>query len=218
MLFISPSASTIPSIKLALASAPLQMHIFLLSATATLGLLVLFHVIATYGALIAGLIMTIRQFVSVICNAVWFGNMTNISLSGWAGIGLVAAGIWIKMDRRYDAPTEEKEASEMIERPNRIRSWFRQFIIPVTVCPIIFVFLISAIAFVSGVSQASFAQPVTLSKPSGHISESGNPYDDRMLDILNPDCPGGPLNSVKYNTTVRTAIATYPRSGSSYTR
>jgi hypothetical protein len=49
----------------------------MLSATATFRLLVLFHVIATYGALMAGLIMTIRQFVSVVCNAAWFGNITS---------------------------------------------------------------------------------------------------------------------------------------------
>jgi hypothetical protein len=54
----------------------------MLSATATVRLLVLFHVIATYRALMAGLIMTIRQFVSVVCNAAWFGNMASIPLLG----------------------------------------------------------------------------------------------------------------------------------------
>jgi hypothetical protein len=54
MLFLSPSATTLRSIKLALSSPTLQLHILMLSATATAGLLVLFHVIATYGALMAG--------------------------------------------------------------------------------------------------------------------------------------------------------------------
>jgi hypothetical protein len=82
MLLLSPSATTLPSIKLALSSPTLQLHIWMLSATATVRLLVLFHVIATYRALIAGLIMTIRQFVSVVCNAAWFGNMASIPLLG----------------------------------------------------------------------------------------------------------------------------------------
>jgi adenosine 3'-phospho 5'-phosphosulfate transporter B2 len=59
--------------------------------------------------------MTVRQFVSILCNAAWFDNMTSIPLLGWAGIGFVAVGIWIKMDRRFDepvTPVAEKSTSE----------------------------------------------------------------------------------------------------------
>lgn len=127
----------------------------MLSATATAGLLVLFHVIATYGALVASLIMTVRQFVSIVCNAAWFGNMTAIPLLGWAGIGLMVAGVWIKMDRRYDETaqtqtTDGKEASDAWSSPKttkRSHSLAWQYGLPLAVCPATFVLLIATIEF-----------------------------------------------------------------------
>jgi hypothetical protein len=145
VLLISPSASTLPSIKLVLASPTLQLHILLLSATATAGLLVLLHVIATYGALMASLVMTVRQFVSIVCNAVWFGNTTKIPLVGWAGIGIMAAGIWIKIDRRYDANVEEKAALESMRPLKRVSSLILQYLLPLFICPVAFVLLIATI-------------------------------------------------------------------------
>ena len=125
----------------------------MLSATATAGLLLLFHVIATYGALVASLIMTVRQFVSIVCNAAWFGNMTAIPLLGWAGIGFMAAGIWIKMDPRYDETartTDEKSPSKAWLSPKRMKraqslTW--QYGVPLVVCPVTFVLLIATIEF-----------------------------------------------------------------------
>jgi hypothetical protein len=140
MLLMSPTATTLPSLKLALSSPTLQLHILMLSAAATSGLLILFHVIATYGALMAGLVMTIRQFFSIVCNAAWFGNITNIPLLGWAGIGFMAAGIWIKMDRQYDEPAKEKGSSELT-RSSRVRSFAQQYLLPVFVCPVVFMLL-----------------------------------------------------------------------------
>ncbi|TAQ89113.1 hypothetical protein B7494_g2579 [Chlorociboria aeruginascens] len=140
MLFLSPSSTTIPSIQLALTSPTLQLHILVLSLTATTGLLVLFHVIAAYGALVAGLIMTIRQFVSIVCNAAWFGNLTSIPQIGWAGIGFMAAGIWIKMDRRYDGKTDKNNMSRLI-------TLISQYLGPSVACPVTFVVLITMIEF-----------------------------------------------------------------------
>ena len=155
MLFFRPSTSTIPLIKLALASPTLQLHILMLSTTATAGLLVLFHVIAIYGALIASLIMTIRQFVSVFCNAVSFGNMTDIPILGWAGVGLTAAGIWIKMDSRYDKTADGKAASEPLLSSRRAHSWMSQYLLPLVACPSTFVLLIAALEFISGVGKSA---------------------------------------------------------------
>jgi hypothetical protein len=154
-LFFSPLDQTMSSIKLVLISPKLQLHIFMLSTTATVGLLVLFHVIATYGALIASLIMTVRQFVSIVCNAAWFGNMNAIPLLGWAGIGFMVAGIWIKMDRRYDETaqtqtTDGKKASDAWSSPKttkRSHSLTWQYGLPLTVCPATFVLLIATIEF-----------------------------------------------------------------------
>lgn len=241
-------------------SPVLQFHIMMLSLTATCGLLLLFHVIAVHGALIAGLIMTLRQFVSVVCNAVWFGNNMNNSPLGWASIGVVAAGVWIKMDRRYDGYDSlwiTGASPPKLPGPPSRKSpfWIRQYMIPLLVCPLTFVFLTSAMTFttlghpstevmMSGgsitIQIASNNLPLPnegenlLPLPSSHVtnpqptpapeandtppSESGHIWDDMLLKAVNPVCPPGPLNSVKNNNTVRTALATYPRSGSSYTR
>jgi len=136
-----------------LQSPTLQLHIFMLSATATAGLLLLFHVIATYGALMASLIMTVRQFVSIVCNAAWFGNMEAIPLLGWAGIGVMAAGIWIKMDRRWDEKPQtedEKGTSDAWLSPSRLKRFHTlaaQYGLPLTLCPALFVLLIAAFEF-----------------------------------------------------------------------
>jgi hypothetical protein len=299
MLFLGLSSST-ASIKLAMVSPVLQFHIMMLSLTATCGLLLLFHVIAVHGALIAGLIMTLRQFVSVLCNAVWFGSHMNISPLGWAAIGLVAAGVWIKMDRRYDdlgiTGVSPPRYSGLPSRKSPF--WIRQYLIPLLVCPLTFVFLTPAMTFtalghpstevimsggsitieipstevmmrgesttvqtpsteatMSGESIATEkpstevmgggsltiqtssnnpplpikggnllsshvteAQPTPAPEANTHPSEAGHIWDDMLVKAVNSECPRGPLNSVKNNNTIRTALATYPRSGSSYTR
>ena len=153
VLSSAPLDQTVSSIKLVLSSSTLQLHIFMLSVTATAGLLILFHVIATYGALIASLIMTVRQFVSIVCNAAWFGNMAAIPLFGWAGIGVMAAGIWIKMDRRYDEVVqkpEEKNAEGTWFSPKTTKAAYSlvwQYGFPLVICPTTFVLLIVAIEF-----------------------------------------------------------------------
>lgn len=48
--------------------------------------------------------MTIRQFLSILINAGLFGNFGAVSLEGWCGVGWVASGIWIKINRAYDPP------------------------------------------------------------------------------------------------------------------
>lgn len=89
-----------PSLELLWDSSLLQLHVVLLSLTATVGLTVLFHVIGSYGALVASMLMAIRQFVSILANATAFGNMALIPLLGWAGIGFMVTGVWIKMSSR----------------------------------------------------------------------------------------------------------------------
>lgn len=257
-------------------SPVLQFHIMMLSLTATCGLLLLFHVIAVHGALIAGLIMTLRQFVSVVCNAVWFGSNMNTSPLGWATIGVVAAGVWIKMDRRYDEYDSlgitGASPPKLPGLPSRkSHFWIRQYMMPLLVCPFTFVYLTSAMTFTTlgnpsteVIRSGGFttieipstevmmnSESITIQRPSNnlplptegenllalpssyvtnpqptpapeatdaHLSEAGHIWDDMLVKAVNPVCPPGPLNSVKNNNTIRTALATYPRSGSSYTR
>lgn len=48
--------------------------------------------------------MTIRQFLSILINASLFSNFGAVSLEGWCGVGWVASGIWIKINKAYDPP------------------------------------------------------------------------------------------------------------------
>ncbi len=54
--------------------------------------------------------------------------------------------------------------------------------------------------------------------PDFQRAESGNLWDEKLIDMLDPVCPEGPINAVVYDTDIRTALATFPRSGSTYTR
>ncbi|GAA93841.1 uncharacterized protein L969DRAFT_92244 [Mixia osmundae IAM 14324] len=101
----SVKANLLPSLALIVSTPALAFDVLMLSMTATCGLIVLFNTIALYGALTSAMIMTLRQFISIILNAALFGNFAVIGLLGWAGVGLVASGVWIKMDRRWDEAT-----------------------------------------------------------------------------------------------------------------
>lgn len=55
--------------------------------------------------------MTCRQFLSILINAGVFGNFSSVGLQGWLGVGWVASGIYIKMDRSWD---EKKPAQKVV--------------------------------------------------------------------------------------------------------
>lgn len=80
------------------------IDVALLSATATFGLVVLYDTIFKHGALNVATVMTLRQFFSIVLNAGIFGHLDALGFRGWLGVGLVAAGVFIKMDRRFDKP------------------------------------------------------------------------------------------------------------------
>ena len=218
--------SALESIKIAMYCPSLQLHMFLLSATATSGLLVLLNLIAKHGALLAGLVMTLRQFVSIICNAVWFGQNGSVSTLGWAAIGVVAAGVWIKMSRQYDSVDDENGLFLATNSPPRsTRTWIRQYALPLLMCPSAFVFVARSANHYSGIetlissAESSMTREPGLGQLSKPISESGSLLDECFLSSINPYCPPGPLDSIKItDPDARTAIATYTRSGSTYVR
>ncbi|GAA5884592.1 hypothetical protein JCM3774_004797 [Rhodotorula dairenensis] len=97
-----------PNIRLLLTSPALVWDVCVFSAASALGLIVLLNTIASFGALTSSLIMTIRQFLSILINAGIFGNFASVSMLGWTGVFWVASGIWIKINRTYDAPKQAK--------------------------------------------------------------------------------------------------------------
>ncbi|GAA5982504.1 hypothetical protein JCM10908_006676 [Rhodotorula pacifica] len=99
-----------PNLRLLLTSASLIWDVCIFSAASALGLIVLLNTIASFGALTSSLIMTIRQFLSILINAGIFGNFASVSLLGWTGVFWVASGIWIKINRKYDPPKQPKVA------------------------------------------------------------------------------------------------------------
>lgn len=75
----------------------LAMDIFLLSASATIGLAFLLSIIAGHGALTSSTLMTGRQFVSIVLNGLSFGSAASVPLSGWVGICYVASGVILEL-------------------------------------------------------------------------------------------------------------------------
>lgn len=147
-----------PNVKLLLTSPSLIWDVSVLSAASALGLIVLLNTIASFvsgspasppkwrkrlttraatqGALSSSLIMTVRQFLSILINAGIFGNFASVSLLGWTGVFWcvlsqfrsqlyrpapaltlgptiirVASGIWIKINRNYDPPKQPRNTA-----------------------------------------------------------------------------------------------------------
>ncbi|GAA5902422.1 hypothetical protein JCM6882_002748 [Rhodosporidiobolus microsporus] len=146
------------NLELLLASAPLLWDVCVFSAASAVGLIILLNTIASFGALTSSLIMTIRQFLSILINAGLFGNFASVSVVGWTGVFWVASGIWIKINKRYDPPKEPKSAFDLsssehqsmlsekgspagtpllgsafdrpLEQPNKVQRTFLQYVVP----------------------------------------------------------------------------------------
>ena len=95
------SGTLASSLRLLFTSAPLVWDVCIFSAASALGLIVLLNTIASFGALTSSLIMTIRQFLSILINAGAFGNFGAVGLDGWCGVGWVASGIWVKVRLQF---------------------------------------------------------------------------------------------------------------------
>ena len=79
----------------------LAVDIFLLSASATIGLAFLLSIIAEHGALTSSTLMTGRQFVSIVLNGLSFGSAASVPLSGWIGICYVASGVILELRNKH---------------------------------------------------------------------------------------------------------------------
>ncbi|BGP74088.1 hypothetical protein NBRC10513v2_007520 [Rhodotorula toruloides] len=149
-----------PNLDLLLTSARLLWDVCVFSAASAVGLIVLLNTIASFGALTSSLIMTFRQFLSILINAAAFNNFSSVSLVGWVGVFWVASGIWIKINKSYDPPKQPKvvfdvgddteESRGMLEketaspsmssdshvadvRPNRAKQVVMQYIVPLAI-------------------------------------------------------------------------------------
>ncbi|KAM0754968.1 UAA-domain-containing protein [Meredithblackwellia eburnea MCA 4105] len=104
-----------PSLRLLLTSFALQRDVFLLSATAAGGLIILLNTIASFGALSSALLMTVRQFVSIVLNAGIFRHFLSVGLQGWCGVGWVASGIWIKTNSSNDIQLPRSDSFSQLD-------------------------------------------------------------------------------------------------------
>ncbi|GAA5916582.1 uncharacterized protein JCM6883_000792 [Sporobolomyces salmoneus] len=152
------------NVHLLLTDVNLLWDVCVFSAASAGGLIVLLNCIASFGALTSSLIMTIRQFLSILINAGIFGNFSSVSSIGWMGVFWVASGIWIKINRKYDQQPKssttifdangerdgmlEKEnvaettTKETSSESNRSRQYFAQYLVPVLI-PIVLAIFIS---------------------------------------------------------------------------
>ncbi|GAA6039819.1 hypothetical protein JCM8097_004238 [Rhodosporidiobolus ruineniae] len=96
------------NLELLLTSGPLLWDVCVFSGASAIGLIILLNTIASFGALTSSLIMTIRQFLSILINAYSFGTFSQVSMLGWTGVFWVASGIWIKINKKYDPPKQPK--------------------------------------------------------------------------------------------------------------
>ncbi|KAH8918771.1 UAA-domain-containing protein [Atractiella rhizophila] len=125
--FSSPTSSVGTSLLLII-KYPLSVggSIILLSLTSCLGLVVLLSTISNFGALMSSTIMTVRQFLGILINAGIFGNLGKIGGAGWLGVGWVGSGVWIKMDKRFDDPKPTSGGEGQREIRSHGRSYSRE--------------------------------------------------------------------------------------------
>ncbi|GAA94321.1 uncharacterized protein L969DRAFT_25894 [Mixia osmundae IAM 14324] len=199
------------SIWLMMRTPALMIDIALLSATATTGLLVLFNTIAVYGALTSAMLMTCRQFFSILLNAFLFSTFTQVGLLGWAGVGLVASGVWIKLDKRFDddgsVPPEFGTMRARRSKP----SLLKQYAAPLCV-PLLFGFIASI-----STSHISAGRLGTQD-----VSLSGGAWESQFYSAMKPtNCEALERPAVRHPDLAnlpKTVFASFPRSGNSWTR
>ncbi|BGP27902.1 hypothetical protein JCM10295v2_006889 [Rhodotorula toruloides] len=166
-----------PNLELLLTSARLLWDVCVFSAASAVGLIVLLNTIASFGALTSSLIMTIRQFLSILINAAAFNNFWSVSLVGWTGVFWVASGVWIKINKSYDplkrpkvlfdVGDETEESRGMLEKnsasstltadshdtetSNIIDSVVMQYIVPIAI-PVFVTILLAPFLSTSGIA------------------------------------------------------------------
>ncbi|KAM0749179.1 UAA-domain-containing protein [Meredithblackwellia eburnea MCA 4105] len=181
------------------------------SAASAVGLAILLNTIASFDALTASLIMTIRQFLSIVLNAGVYGNFSSVGVVGWMGVAWVASGVYIKM-KRVDLPTpgsggknSNTDGPPVVQKVT-IRH-ISQYIVPITL-PVIL-----------GLSSNFLIlhQSSSLLSRRAQIRIEGGVWDAEMHSLVGPECEHSADTST-YNTTVKTGLVTFPRSGNSYLR
>lgn len=220
------TGSVLPNLELALSSPALGWDILLLSAASTFGVIILLNTIASFGALQASLIMSIRQFVSIVCNAAVFDTSASVGLEGWCGVGWVGAGVWIKMFGPRDVQGEvvrfdqEKEysvlessgidspplsptshAARSAPAPRSARAYLSPIFLPILVTAMMGMFSIAD-------------SPSTVLDPAQF---SGGAWDKYLFESIKPTC-AAELDAVPYDAKLTTGFVSYPRSGNSFVR
>ncbi|KAM0789872.1 hypothetical protein ACM66B_006718 [Microbotryomycetes sp. NB124-2] len=170
-LVSNATGTLLPNLRLLMTSASLLWDVVVFSGASAVGLIILLNTIASFGALTSSLIMTIRQFLSILINAGIFGNFSSVSLEGWCGVGWVASGIWIKINKKYDPPKvsraansgdehRQEELEVLVEKdaasaralaidPTRTKRYIWQYAVPVLV-PVALAILVAMFAVPSG--------------------------------------------------------------------
>ncbi|BGO95912.1 hypothetical protein JCM10020v2_007649 [Rhodotorula toruloides] len=229
-----------PNLELLLTSARLLWDVCVFSAASAVGLIVLLNTIASFGALTSSLIMTIRQFLSILINAAAFNNFSSVSLVGWVGVFWVASGIWIKINKSYDPPKQPKVVFDVGDDTEESRGMLEkeiaspivmQYIVPLAI-PVFVAILLAPFFSSSSIAFDKPFDPATSQLWHGFagLHGLGRCTRDRgpawrrpasrgrrrqLHDAMSAACKNE-LVTIPYQTTIRTAFASFPRSGNWY--
>lgn len=223
------------SILLLMHDQTLQIDVLLLSATAALGLIILLNSIASFGALTTSLMMTIRQFLGILLNYGVFNHGT-VGMEGWCGIGWVASGVYIKMNKTYDttdqplvktvvsdeevalcketgssggrrSPSPDPAPPYVSDESPSNRRLFFQYVFPIFI-PI----LISSLIWIVTPKADNF--DMIDNKPI-----EGRLWEKELHTTLLPECaPSNSSGTIRWPGKRRTILASFPRSGNSLVR
>ncbi|KAM0747236.1 UAA-domain-containing protein [Meredithblackwellia eburnea MCA 4105] len=230
-----------PNVQLLLTSPSLLWDVCVFSGASALGLIILLNTIASFGALTCSLVMTTRQFLSILLNAGIFGNFRSVGIEGWTGVGWVASGIFIKMNKKFDPPKPAKGAAgdavhsdELLglaakegfslpasePKKNSMRQHFYQYVVPISV-PVVLAFFFGPMLLATPGASSSSSTPTSIPTKSAQleagVNVQGGRWSHELHSAFSPSCEHNITTEV-YNGNVRTGFVSYPRSGNSYLR
>ncbi|WWC98975.1 hypothetical protein V866_005869 [Kwoniella sp. B9012] len=199
----------------------LLFDIALLSLSASIGLIFLLTIIATFGALTCSTLMTSRQFLSIVLNGVAFRNGKNVGSLGWIGIGYVASGVRLELSNKKRIQEEKNSPPLSPTKQGKTNTASIETIARYLFLPIIGGMIAHLLAVtlipnqVSSKTDSSELFPTSSSFFYGNQTYSRS--DIQKLSI-STSCPEPPKRSFYPLKISRTALASFPRSGNTFTR
>nr|XP_019050039.1 hypothetical protein I302_00460 [Kwoniella bestiolae CBS 10118]OCF28969.1 hypothetical protein I302_00460 [Kwoniella bestiolae CBS 10118] len=199
----------------------LLLDIALLSLSASIGLIFLLTVIATFGALTCSTLMTSRQFLSIVLNGVAFRNGRNVGTLGWIGIGYVASGVQLELSNKKKVKQEKEDMPLSPTKHGKGKESNTGTLARYLFLPIVGGILAHITSIILIPSHIAIQSRSAELFPTSPIFTYGNQtYTRSQIQHLSAttNCPEPPKRSFYPFEIPRTALASFPRSGNTFTR